>query len=307
MEMREAFGRELVELGKQYPNMYVLDGDLNTSTRTGPFAAAHPKRFIQAGIAEQNMIGMAAGLAIEGKIPVACTFASFISLRCLDQISTGVAYPFLNVKIAGAYCGVFASKCGSTHQSFEDIAIFRAMPCMRVADPGDNEELKQIMKAAMDYYGPVYYRITRMPPDAVITEGRTFEWGKGHQLVDGSDLTIVSTGITSQWAYAAAKQLHQEGISARMLHMPSIKPFDEELLVKAASETGRIVTVENHSVIGGLGSAVTEVLSEKCPTRVLRLGIQDRFGDTAPDVELIDEFGMGVRDICATARLIMEK
>lgn len=301
-EMRDTFGQTLIELGKTYKNLYVMDADLNTSTRTVGYFKEYPQRYVQAGICEQNMVGMAAGLALEGKIPLACTFATFLSLRALDQISTSVCYPQLNVKIVGSYCGLFTSKTGATHQAIQDLAIFRAMPNIRVVDPCDNHELKQVMKATLDYVGPTYQRCTIITPDAEITEGLTFEWGKGHQLVDGDEITIVSTGITSQWAYQAAKQLHEEGISARMLHMPSIKPFDHELLEKAAKETKGIITVENHTVIGGLAGAVAESLCEHTPAKMARLGVQDRYGNTGSDKELIEEYGIGTKHICQAVR-----
>ncbi|MBQ6735647.1 MAG: transketolase family protein [Lachnospiraceae bacterium] len=292
-EMRETFGKYLATLGSEYDNMYVLDADLKTSTRTVLFEDVYPKRFVQCGIAEQNMVGISAGLALEGKIPVICTFAAFLSQRVLDQVNTSLAYPHINVKLAAAYSGIYASMCGATHQSLEDLAIMRAMPGMYVAAPGDNRELQQVMKAAMEHEGPVYYRVNRGAPDSSISDGHTFSWGKGHVLREGDDITIVSTGITSQWALEAANKLSSYGVSARVLHMPSIKPFDEELLIKAAKETGQVFTVENHSVIGGLGGLVAEVLSYHHPTRIVRIGIQDHFCETAADDVLTEHYGIG--------------
>ena len=306
-EMRTTFGKYLAELGNEYKNLYVVDADLKTSTKTVLFEEAHPDRLLQVGIAEQNMVGMSAGLSLGGKIPVACTFAAFLSQRVLDQVVSSVAYPKLNVKLAGAYCGVFASHCGATHMSLEDLAIFRSMPNMYVADATDNEELKQVIKAAIDYEGPVYFRVNRGAPDAIITEGLKFEWGKGHVLKDGKDVTIVSTGITSQWALQAANLLEAEGISARMIHMPSIKPFDEELLLKAAQETKAIVTVENHSINGGLGGLVAEILSEKCPTKLHRIGVKDFFGQTAPDSELIEFYGFDPQNIAKETKEFIQE
>lgn len=296
-EMRDAFGKQLVELGKMNRNIYVADADLNTSTRTIHFAKEFPRRFIQVGIAEQNMIGISAGLSIEGKIPIACTFAAFLSTRALDQVSNSVAYPKLNVKLAGAYCGLFASKCGATHQSMQDLANMRSMPNMRVIDPADNEELKRVIFAAVKYNGPVYFRITQIAPDATITNGLDFEWGKGYKLMDGTDVTLISTGIASQWAIKAAEELRKENIKAMVLHIPCLKPLDEEIIVKAAKGTGVVVTIENHSVIGGLGSAVCETLCKELPTPVFRCGIQDRYGDTGSNEDLIIEFQLGIKDI----------
>lgn len=306
MEMREAFGLHLVDLGRRNKDIYVVDADLNTSTRTVHFLNEFPKRFVQAGIAEQNMVGIAAGLAIEGKIPVVCTFADFLTKRALDQVSISVSYPKLNVKLAGAYPGLFAGKCGATHQSVQDLANMRAMPCMRVIAPADITELQSAMDALVEYHGPVYFRIPRMAPDAELTAGRKFEWGKGHTLREGKDATIIGTGIASQWTVKAAELLAAEGIDCRVLHMPSIKPFDEELVIQAAKETRAIVTAENHSVIGGLGSAVCEVTAKAAPAKVLRMGIQDRFGDTADDIDLIKHYGLTPEDIAATVKQTLE-
>ncbi len=306
-EMRVSFGKYLAELGAEYKNLYVLDADLKTSTKTVLFEDAFPNRLIQMGIAEQNMVGFAAGLSLGGKIPVACTFAAFLSQRVADQVVSSVAYPKLNVKLAGAYSGVFASHCGATHMSLEDLAIMRCMPNMRVAASADNEELKQVMRAAVEYVGPVYFRVHRGAPDAIITEGLSFEWGKGHVLHDGDDVSIISTGITSQWALKAAVLLEKKGVRARMIHMPSIKPFDTELVIKAAKETGRIVTVENHSVLGGLGSLVCETLAEECPVPVRRIGINDAFGQTAPDSELIEYYGFEPKSIAKQVKDFLKK
>ena len=304
-EMRTTFGKYLSELGENYPNLYVMDADLKTSTKTVLFEEKFPQRFVQTGIAEQNMVGIAAGLALEGKIPVVCTFAAFLSQRVLDQVISSVAYPQTNVKLAAAYSGVFASMCGATHMSLEDLAIMRSIPGMRVVDAADNEELKQVIKAAVDFEGPVYFRVHRGKPDRIITEGRTFCWGKGYQLLNGDDLTIVSTGITSQWAFQAAQALHEQGIGARMLHIPCIKPFDEMLVQKAAQETRLVLTVENHSIYGGLGGTVAELLSERCPVRVKRLGVNDIFGQTAPDGELSKYFGLDPANIVSEAKALL--
>jgi transketolase len=296
-EMRDTFGKYLVELGYQYDNMYVLDADLKTSTKTDYFEDVFPRRFLQCGIAEQNMIGISAGLALEGKIPVVSTFAAFLSQRALDQVNSSIAYPFLNVKLAGAYSGLFASMCGATHQSLADIAIMRAIPNMRVADPASNEELKLVMKASMDYFGPVYYRVSRGALQTPIPEIESFNWGKGVILHQGNDITIVSSGVTTQWAYSATLALREIGIEVQLLHMPSIKPFDEELLIQAARKTKFVMSVENHSIKGGLGSLVSEILGEKCPTRIVRLGVQDCYSETASDSVLADYHGISEKGI----------
>lgn len=306
-EMRTIFGKYLAELGNNYGNMYVLDADLKTSTKTIEFEKAHPERFVQCGIAEQNMIGISAGLALEHKIPVVCTFAAFLSQRALDQVNTSIAYPHINVKLAAAYSGLFASMCGATHQSLEDLAIMRAMPGMYVADPADGNELRQVMKAAMEHDGPVYYRVSRGAEEESISDGHEFMWGKGYEIHAGNQATIVSSGVTSQWALQAARQLESEGIRVQVLHMPSIKPFDDELLLRAAEETRLVITVENHSVYGGLGGAVAEILGEKLPTRLYRLGVQDQFSETAPDPVLASYHGIDAAGIVARMREIVKR
>lgn len=304
-EMREAFGRCLVELGRDYPGLFVLDADLNTSTRTVLFMEAFPKRFVQVGIAEQNLVGIAAGLALEGKIPLACTFADFLSKRACDQVSISIAYPRLNVKLAGAYPGLFAGKTGATHQSVQDLANMRAMPNMRVVAPCDNGELRQVMKAAMDYDGPVYFRVSRLALPDLLPPGTGFTWGKGVVLRPGTDVTLVGTGVASHWAMEAAASLAGEGIDARVLHMPCLKPFDRSLAAAAARETGALVAVENHSVIGGLGGAVAETLGEEYPAPVVRVGVPDRFVETGEDDELRQAYGLATQDIVAAARRAM--
>ena len=305
-EMREAFGRNLVELGAEFPDLYVLDADLNTSTRTDLFLEAFPKRFVQVGIAEQNLVGIAAGLALEGKIPVACTFADFITKRACDQVSISVAYPKLNVKLAGAYPGLFAGKTGATHQSVQDLANMRAMPNMRVVDPCDNAELALLMRAMIGYDGPVYFRVLRLALPRLLPNGAGFAWGKGVVLRSGSDLTLAGTGVASHWACQAADRLAQNGVNARVIHLPCLKPFDRELIAAAARETGAVVTVENHSVIGGLGSAVTEVLCETHPVPVLRVGVPDQFTETGEDDELRRKYGLTVEDIMQAAERVVK-
>ncbi len=300
-EMRLAFGNKLVDLGGKYDALYVIDADLNTSTKTDLFLDRYPRRFVQVGIAEQNAVGMAAGLALEGKIPVVCTFADFITKRACDQVSISIAYANLNVKLAGAYAGMFTGKQGATHQSVQDIANMRAMPNMRVLGPCENEELAQMMDAMMQYNGPVYFRTPRATLAKITPPGYTFQWGKGVVLKPGKDITLAGTDISSQWLFAAEPLLREKGIDAELVHFPSIKPFDNELLVASACKTGAVLTVENHSRLGGLGSAVAEVLSETRPTPLIRMGVNDCFVESGEDADLLEKYGLSSRHIVAGA------
>ncbi len=300
-EMRLAFGKKLVELGAMYDALYVIDADLNTSTKTDLFLDRYPRRFVQVGIAEQNAVGMAAGLALEGKIPVVCTFADFITKRACDQVSISIAYANLNVKLAGAYAGMFTGKQGATHQSVQDIANMRAMPNMRVLGPCENEELAQMMDAMMEYEGPVYFRTPRATLSKITPPGYTFQWGKGVVLKPGKDITLAGTDISSQWLFAAEPLLREKGIDAELVHFPSIKPFDTDLLIASASKTGAVLTVENHSRLGGFGSAVAEVLSETRPTPLIRMGVDDKFVESGEDEDLLEKYGLSARHIVASA------
>lgn len=304
-EMREVFGKTLVELGSENDKVWVLDADLNTSTKTVYFLDKYPQRFVQVGIAEQNLVGIASGLALEGKIPFPCTFADFISRRSLDQIAISIAYPRTNVKLIGAYPGLFTGKAGATHQSVQDLANMRAMPNMVVVDPGDNNELEQVLKAAAEYVGPVYIRVTRCAPSPVVPEDYRFEWGKGVKIRDGEKVTLVGTGIATGWCLEAAEKLGAEGIPATVLHMPCLKPFDEKLLIEAAGKTRAVVTVENHSIIGGLGGAVAEVLSEKAPTKLSRVGIRDLYTESGEDDDLLEKYGMTIDHIVKAAKEVL--
>jgi transketolase len=298
IEMREAFGQMLVELGRENPDIFVLDADLNTSTRTVLFADEFPERFIQCGIAEQNMFGIAAGLATVGCIPFPTTFAVFASKRACDQVSISIAYPRLNVKIPGCYPGLPTGKSGATHQSVEDLAIYRAMPNMLVVDPGDNEELRQVMRAAMAYDGPVYFRVTRPAvPDLPWPTGYSFGWGKAVTLRQGTDIALIGTGLLTAFCVDAAKAMEEEGISVRVDHHPCLKPFDRDMVADAARQCGAVVTAENHSIIGGLGSAVAEALGELCPVPLRRIGIKDKFVETGEIADLFAKYETRVEDI----------
>jgi transketolase len=306
LEMRDAFGQTLVALGEDHPNMIVLDADLHTSSKAGYFKNAYPDRFIQVGIAEQNMFGIAAGLALTGFIPFPSTFAVFASRRALDQIAISIAYPNLNVKIPGSYVGIPTSRAGASHNAIEDIAIMRALPNMRVADAGDNVELRGIMRAAIAVQGPVYFRVTRYTLPVLFGSEHTFTWGKGQLLRSGEDVTLFGTGLMTGRCVEAAELLAQEGIAAEVVHLGSIKPIDAELIVASARRTGCAVTAENASTIGGLGSAVAEVLSEQYPVPLQRIGIRDRWLDSGGVDELFTHHAMQPADIAAVARRAME-
>ena len=302
LEMREVFGQMLVELGRENPNIFVLDADLNTSTRTVLFAEEFPKRFIQCGIAEQNMLGMAAGLAAAGCIPFPTTFAVFATKRACDQVSISIAYPRLNVKIPGCYPGLPTGKSGATHQSVEDLAIMRATPNMLVVDPGDNEELRQVMRAAVAYDGPVYFRVTRPAvPDLPWPEGYRFAWGKAVTLRAGTDVALLATGLLTAPCLEAAAALADKGISARVDHHPCLKPFDRDMVADAARQCGAVVTAENHSIIGGLGSAVAEALVEQYPVPMQRIGVKDKFVETGEIPDLFAKYETRPEDIVRAA------
>ena len=295
---RESYGEALRDLAEKYPDVVVLDADLAAATKTGTFKKAYPERFIDCGIAEANMVGIAAGLATTGKIPFASTFAMFAAGRAYEQVRNAVGYPHLNVKIGATHAGITVGEDGATHQCNEDIALMRTIPGMVVINPADDVEAKAAVEAAINYYGPVYLRFGRLAVPVVNTDPNyKFELGKGVQLRDGSDLTIVATGLEVSEALQAADMLAAEGISARVINIHTIKPIDRDIIVKAAKETGAIVTAEEHSVIGGLGSAVSEVVTEECPVPVVKLGIYDKFGMSGPAAELLDIFGLRAANI----------
>jgi transketolase len=300
-EMRDVFGKTLVELGHEFPNVLVLDADLHTSSKALYFKQAFPARFIQCGIAEQNMFGIAAGLATQGFIPFPSTFAVFAAKRALDQVSISIAYPKLNVKIPGSYAGIPTSRAGASHNAIEDLAIMRGMPHMRVADPGDNRELRSMMRVAVLTEGPVYFRITRYTLPDLFEEGYEFAWGRGVCLREGGDVTLVGTGMMTGFCLQAADLLARDGLQAEVLHCGSVKPLDEALIAASARKTRAVVTAENASVVGGLGSAVAEVLGERAPAVLRRVGVQDRFIESGGISELLAHHRMRPEDIAAAA------
>jgi len=305
--MREAFGTTLVELAKEYQNLVVLDGDLANSTRVDIFANAVPERFLEMGIAEQNMVGVAAGLATVGFIPWVSTFAVFLAKRAIDQVRVVVAQPHLNVKLAGGYSGLLTGKTGKTHQSIADISVFRAMPGMTVIAPADSMECRQAMVAATAYDGPVYLRITRDLSPLIFDDAYQFVLGKAVPLRQGADLAIIATGVQTVRALQAADLLAAEGIQAYVLHVPTIKPLDEDAVLETAARCGRVLTTEDHTIVGGLGGAVAELLSEKLPTRVHRHGLRDTFGECGSNDELLERYAMTPAHIAAAARTLLSR
>lgn len=304
---RESFGEALVKIAEENDRVVVLDADLAAATKTGIFKKAFPERFFDCGIAESNMIGIAAGLATCGKIPFAASFAMFSAGRAFEQVRNSVAYPHLNVKIAGSHAGISTGEDGATHQCLEDIALMRTIPGMTVINPCDHYEMLGAVKAMAEIDGPCYVRLGRLAVESVNNnDDYKFELGKGVQLRDGSDVTIIATGLMVQEAIKASDSLKEQGISARVINIHTIKPIDEEIIIKAAKETGKIVTCEEHNVIGGLGEAVCAVLSEKCPTPVKRIGVYDRFGHSGPAVDLLKEFGLSAENIEAEVKSFLK-
>jgi len=299
---RKAFGEALVELGAVEPRLVVLDADVGTSTQAAIFREHFPDRYYEIGVAEQNMIGIAAGMATVGLLPFVSTFAVFASKRALDQVSISVAYPRLNVKINGSYGGAPTGKAGATHQAFEDLAIMRAIPNMTVLAPADATETRQAVFAAAAHDGPVYLRTVRCEVPTIFDDSHDFRIGKAYRLREGGDLAIFSTEITTAKALAAAELLGREGVSARVVHVPTVKPLDAEEIVAASQDIGRIITVEDHSIIGGLGGAVAEVLAEKAPCLLRRLGIPDCFGESGDDEAFFSKYGINTENIVAAAR-----
>ncbi len=302
--LRDSFGAALVEAGRRYSRLVVFDADVCTSTKTSLFRDAFPQRFFQMGIAEANMVCAAAGMStLEGIIPWVSTFAVFAAKRALDQVSISVAYPRNNVKINGSYAGIPTGKAGATHQSVQDLAIMRSMPNMTVIAPGDAVEVREAVFAATEFEGPVYLRTTRHPTPIIFPkEGAGFRIGKGVRMRAGGDITIIGTGIMTARALEAAACLKDSGIDARVLHIPTLKPIDAGLIEEAAAETGRIITVENHSVIGGLGGAVCELLSGRAPVPVHRMGFPDCFGESGDNEEIFLKMGLSVKNIAAAAK-----
>ncbi len=295
---RESYGNALVECGKDYENLVVLDADLAAATKTGIFKKAFPDRHIDCGIAECNMVGIAAGLAATGKIPFVSSFAMFAAGRAFEQVRNSVGYPKLNVKIGATHAGISVGEDGATHQCNEDMALMRTIPGMVVLNPSDDVEAKAAVRAAIEHEGPVYIRFGRLATPVINDNpDYKFEIGKGVTLREGNDVTIIATGLCVAESLAAADKLAEDGISAEVINIHTIKPLDEELVVSSAKKTGKVVTVEEHSIIGGLGSAVSECLSEKAPTKVMRIGINDVFGESGPAVKLIEKYGLDAKGI----------
>ncbi len=295
---RESYGNALAELGKEHEDVVVLDADLAAATKTGVFKKAFPERHIDCGIAECNMIGVAAGLSTTGKVPFASSFAMFAAGRAFEQVRNSVGYPKLNVKIGATHAGISVGEDGASHQCNEDIALMRTIPGMVVINPSDDVEAKAAVKAAYEHQGPVYLRFGRLAVPVINDRpDYHFELGKGVVLREGKGLTIIATGLPVANCLEAAEKLAADGIEAKVINIHTIKPLDEELVVAAAKETGKVVTVEEHSVIGGLGSAVCDVLSAQAPTKVLKIGINDTFGESGPAVELVKKYGLDADSI----------
>ena len=303
---RDSYGNALVEMGAVYDNLVVLDADLAAATKTGTFKKAYPERHIDCGIAECNMVGIAAGLAATGKIPFVSSFAMFAAGRAFEQVRNSVGYPKLNVKIGATHAGISVGEDGATHQCNEDIALMRTIPGMVVINPSDDVEAKAAVKAAIEHEGPVYLRFGRLATPVINdTPDYKFELGKGVVLREGKDVTIIATGLCVAESLAAADMLAKDGIDAKVINIHTIKPLDEELVIAAAKETGKVVTVEEHSVIGGLGSAVCDCLSANLPTKVLKIGVNDTFGESGPAVKLIHKYGLDAEGIYAKVKDFM--
>ncbi len=295
---RESYGNALAELGAQYPDLVVLDADLAGATKTGVFKKAFPDRHIDCGIAEGNMMTVAAGLAAAGKIPFASTFAMFAAGRAFEQVRNSIGYPHLNVKIGATHAGISVGEDGASHQCNEDIALMRTIPGMTVINPADDVEAKAAVKAAIEHEGPVYLRFGRLAVPVINDPASyQFEIGKGITMREGKDVTIIATGLEVSESLEAAKMLEADGVSAEVINIHTIKPLDAELVVASAKKTGKVVTVEEHSIIGGLGGAVAEVLAEQAPTKMLRIGVNDTFGESGPAKALIEKYGLDAKSI----------
>lgn len=295
---RDSYGNALVELGKEHENLVVLDADLAAATKTGVFKKAFPERHIDCGIAEANMTGIAAGMTTCGYVPFISTFAMFAAGRSFEQVRNSIGYPHLNVKIGATHAGISVGEDGASHQCNEDIALMRAIPGMVVINPSDDVEARAAVKAAYEYEGPVYLRFGRLAVP-VINDEATYEFklGKGVTLREGKDCAIIATGLCVSESMEAARTLAEKGIDAQVINIHTIKPLDEELVIEAAKKTGRIFTVEEHSIIGGLGAAVAEVLGEKCPTKITRIGMNDVFGESGPAKELLHKYELDAEGI----------
>ena len=295
---RDSYGNALVELGQEHDNLIVLDADLAAATKTSIFKKAFPDRHIDCGIAESNMVSIAAGLALTGKVPFCSSFAMFAAGRAFEQVRNSVGYPHLNVKIGATHAGISVGEDGASHQCNEDIALMRSIPGMTIINPSDDVEARAAVKAAYEMEGPVYLRFGRLAiPVFNDNPDYKFEIGKGVVLKEGTDVTIFATGLEVNESLEAAKLLEEQGISAQIVNIHTIKPIDAELIVKCAAKTGKVVTVEEHSIIGGLGGAVAEVLSEQCPTKMLRIGMNDTFGESGPAVKLLEKYELDAKGI----------
>ena len=299
---RDSYGNALAALGAEHENLVVLDADLAGATKTGVFKKAFPDRFFDCGIAEANMICMATGLSTTGLVPFASSFAMFAAGRAFEQIRNSIGYPHLNVKIGATHGGISVGEDGASHQCCEDFALMRAIPGMTVICPADDIEAKAAVKAAYETYGPVYLRFGRLAVPVFHAEDYKFEIGKGEVLRDGTDVAIIANGLLTYEAIKAGEELAEAGINAMIINMATIKPLDEELVIAAAKKCGKIITCEEHSVIGGLGEAVCSCLAEKCPTIVKRIGVNDEFGHSGPAVDLLKQFGLSCENIVATAK-----
>jgi len=304
---REAYGKALKKLGAENKNVVVLDADLSKSTKTSDFAGEFPERFFNVGIAEQNLMGTAAGLAAAGKIPFASTFAVFATGRAFEQIRNSIAYPRLNVKIAASHAGITVGEDGGSHQSVEDVALMRSLPGLTVVVPADGTETELAVQAAAAIDGPVYLRLGRLGVPVLFDESYRFEIGKANQVRDGGDVTVIANGIMVSTALEAAEELAAKGIQARIINMHTVKPLDKEAVVRAARETGAIVTAEEHSIIGGLGSAVAEVLVEELPVPMERVGIMDVFGESGLPNELLEKFGLTKDYVIKAVERVMKR
>ena len=299
---RQSYGEALIELGKEHDNLVVLDADLAAATQTGKFKAVFPERHIDCGIAESNMMGIAAGLASTGKVPFASTFAMFAAGRAFEQVRNSIGYPHLNVKIGATHGGISVGEDGASHQCCEDFALMRSIPGMTVICPADGVEAEAAVKAAYEMDGPVYLRFGRLAIPVFHEEGFDFRIGKGEVLRDGTDVAIIANGLLVYEAIQAGEQLAEMGINAMVINMATVKPLDEELVLEAARKCGKVITCEEHSVIGGLGEAVCSVLSEKLPTPVKRIGVNDEFGHSGPAVPLLKQFGLSADHIVEVAK-----
>lgn len=299
---REAYGKALVELGEKNPNVIVMDADLAAATKTGGFKKAFPDRFFDTGIAECNMMGVAAGLSTTGYTVFASTFAMFAAGRAFEQVRNTIGYPHLNVKIGATHAGISVGEDGASHQCCEDIALMRTIPGMVIINPADDIEARAAVLAAADYEGPVYMRFGRLAVPRIFDENYKFEIGKAVTLKEGTDVTIIATGLMVNEAVMAAEQLEKDGVSVELINIHTIKPLDKEAVVKAAKKTGCIVTAEEHNIIGGLGSAVAEAVGEEYPVPVVRLGVEDTFGKSGPATELLHVFGLDAEHIVEKAK-----